>query len=121
MSKEEVIKENINKSYLVARANQLKRKHKLIALVEKKAEIMDNEVQDFKDRCEVLYKRKFPPFFDGHAYFYSKESLTKILNGIMEDQMRFGEENCPFQEKDILNLYKYHFELLFMLKRIFME
>ena len=66
-------------------ANQMKRKQKIITLVEKKAGELVKEVHEFKDKCEMLYKIHFPTLFDGNGDLYSKESLMKFLIEIRND------------------------------------
>jgi len=68
---------------------------KKVTLVEKKENTLSNEVQGFKDRFEVLYKRKFPLFFDGNGDLYSNDSPTKSLNNIKEDQIGFRDKDRP--------------------------
>lgn len=64
---------------------------------------MENEVQEFKDRCEVLYDKNFPHIFNGHGDVYTKNYLMNNLSAIKEHHKRFGEEDCPLQDKDIVN------------------
>jgi len=82
---------------------------KMLTMVEKKEKTLSNEVQGFKDRCEVLYKSKFPLQFDGNGDLYSEEPPTKSLTNIKEDQRGFREEDHPLKGKDIVNLYEGYF------------
>jgi len=45
----------------------------------------------------------------------------KSLNDIKEDQKVFKEDDHPLHGKDIVNMYEYYFEVLFMLKKKFKE
>lgn len=71
--------------------------------MEKKAGELIKEVHEFKDKCEMLYKRHFPTLFDGNGYLYSKESLMKFLIEIRNDQKGFGEEDHALEGKYNVN------------------
>lgn len=65
MSQDDVTTLNIGRSR--------KRKQKPVTVVDKKAEAIAKEIQGFKDKCKILYKRNFPSFFDGNGDLYWKE------------------------------------------------
>lgn len=54
MPKEDVSKENIDISRLVARAIQIKRKKKWVEMVDNKVGELEKEIQRFEYKCRVL-------------------------------------------------------------------
>lgn len=69
-------------------------------MVDKKAEAIAKEIQGFKDKCKILYKRNFPSFFDGNGDLYCREPLMTSLFPLMTSL--FKVKNCQkgFGEED---------------------
>lgn len=87
----------------------MRRKQKLVTLVDKKADSLLIELQRFKYKFWILHKKEFPPIFDGNRNVYPKESQMKVLGEMRNDKKGFREEYHLLQGKYILNMYLDYF------------
>ena len=89
-------------------------KEELKALIE--------DIEGFKEKCEVLHQNNFPTFFDDDdGNLHPKEYSLKLLVAIKEREKGFEEKDCTLQGKEIVKLYNDHSKFMFLFKNIFKE
>lgn len=83
-------------------------------------ELME-EIEGFKEKCELLHSNNFPTFYNDDGNLHPKESFMTILVEIKEIHKGFEEKDHSLQGKNIMKLYNDHYDFLFFLKNIFKE